>query len=38
MDALPNLPVEDEGRLQDAAVRERFIQRVFTYHRTIGDL
>ena len=32
MDALPDLPVEDEARLQDAAIRERFIARVFAYH------
>jgi uncharacterized protein YbgA (DUF1722 family)/uncharacterized protein YbbK (DUF523 family) len=29
----PNLPVEDEGRLQDTGLRENFIVRVFTYHR-----
>jgi uncharacterized protein YbgA (DUF1722 family)/uncharacterized protein YbbK (DUF523 family) len=28
-----NLPVEDEGRLQDTGLRENFIVRVFTYHR-----
>ena len=28
-----NLPVEDEGRLNDARLRENFISRVFTYHR-----
>jgi uncharacterized protein YbgA (DUF1722 family)/uncharacterized protein YbbK (DUF523 family) len=33
MDALPNLPVEDEGRLQDAALRENFVERVFAYQR-----
>ena len=33
MDALPDLPVEDEARLRDAAIRERFIERVFAYHR-----
>ena len=32
LDALPDLPVEDEARLQDAAIRERFIARVFAYH------
>jgi uncharacterized protein YbgA (DUF1722 family)/uncharacterized protein YbbK (DUF523 family) len=30
---LPNLPVEEEGRLTDAALRENFIERVFAYHR-----
>ena len=29
----PNLPVEEEGRLGDAALRENFIQRVFIYSR-----
>ncbi|MDY6829381.1 MAG: DUF523 and DUF1722 domain-containing protein [Pseudomonadota bacterium] len=29
----PQLPVEDEGRLNDARLRENFITRVFTYHR-----
>lgn len=29
----PNLPVEEEGRLGDAIIRENFIQRVFIYHR-----
>lgn len=29
----PNLPVEEEGRLRDARVRENFIERVFCYHR-----
>jgi uncharacterized protein YbgA (DUF1722 family)/uncharacterized protein YbbK (DUF523 family) len=30
---LPNLPVEEEGRLNDSALRENFIERVFAYHR-----
>jgi uncharacterized protein YbgA (DUF1722 family) len=30
---LPNLPVEEEGRLNDAVLRENFITRVFVYHR-----
>lgn len=30
---LPLLPVEDEGRLQDARLRENFIERVFCYGR-----
>jgi uncharacterized protein YbgA (DUF1722 family)/uncharacterized protein YbbK (DUF523 family) len=29
----PNLPVEEEGRLEDAGLRECFIERVFAYHR-----
>jgi uncharacterized protein YbgA (DUF1722 family)/uncharacterized protein YbbK (DUF523 family) len=29
----PNLPVEEEGRLGDARLRENFIERVFAYHR-----
>ncbi|MHB9111061.1 MAG: YbgA family protein [Thermoleophilia bacterium] len=31
--ANPLLPVEDEGRLQDAGIRENFIERVFACHR-----
>lgn len=33
MDALPLLPVEEEGRLGDPVLRENFIERVFVYHR-----
>jgi uncharacterized protein YbgA (DUF1722 family)/uncharacterized protein YbbK (DUF523 family) len=33
MAAYPNLPVEDEGRLNDATLRENFIERVFAYRR-----
>jgi uncharacterized protein YbbK (DUF523 family) len=33
MDAFPNLPVEDEGRLSDAKPRENFIERVHAYRR-----
>jgi uncharacterized protein YbgA (DUF1722 family)/uncharacterized protein YbbK (DUF523 family) len=29
----PLVPVEEEGRLNDAALRENFIVRVFSYHR-----
>jgi hypothetical protein len=29
----PNMPVEDEGRLQDPRLRENFIERVFAYQR-----
>lgn len=31
MNHLPNLPVEDEGRLNDPVLRENFIARVFVY-------
>jgi uncharacterized protein YbgA (DUF1722 family)/uncharacterized protein YbbK (DUF523 family) len=31
--ALPNLPVEEEGRLTDTRLRENFLERVFLYHR-----
>ena len=30
---LPNLPVEEEGRLNDPLLRENFITRVFVHHR-----
>ena len=33
MDNLPWLPIEEEGRLGDAILRENFIQRVFALHR-----
>lgn len=33
MRRFPNLPVEEEGRLNDAALRENFIERVFAYRR-----
>jgi uncharacterized protein YbgA (DUF1722 family)/uncharacterized protein YbbK (DUF523 family) len=29
----PNLPLEEEGRLHDAGLRENFIDRIFTYYR-----
>ena len=29
----PSLPVEEEGRLHDAALRENFIERIFAYRR-----
>ena len=47
LDAFPDLPVEDEGRLTDPRLRENFIERVFAYRRvrdlfvprwTVGDL
>jgi uncharacterized protein YbgA (DUF1722 family)/uncharacterized protein YbbK (DUF523 family) len=33
LDALPLLPVEEEGRLHDDALRENFVERVFAYRR-----
>jgi uncharacterized protein YbgA (DUF1722 family)/uncharacterized protein YbbK (DUF523 family) len=33
---MPNLPVEDEGRLRDDRLRENFIERVFAYSRLRG--
>ena len=33
MARLPDLPVEEEGRLTDARLRENFIERVFAYQR-----
>jgi len=33
IDSHPNLPVEDEGRLNDPGLRENFIERVFAYRR-----
>src|SRR5262245_6946475 len=33
MSTLPLLPVEEEGRLNDRALRENFVERVFAYHR-----
>jgi uncharacterized protein YbgA (DUF1722 family) len=33
IDNNPNLPIEDEGRLNDAQLRENFIERVFAYRR-----
>lgn len=33
MQACPDLPVEDEGRLKDSKLRENFIERVFAYQR-----
>jgi len=44
---LPDLPIEEEGRLSDLRLRENWVERVFAYHRlrilwkskwTIGDL
>ncbi len=33
MRRFPQLPVEDEGRLNDAGLRENFIERIFVYKR-----
>jgi uncharacterized protein YbgA (DUF1722 family)/uncharacterized protein YbbK (DUF523 family) len=33
MERLPQLPVEEDGRLQDAKLRENFFERVFAYDR-----
>lgn len=33
MDLLPNLPVEEEGRLNDKPLRENFLSRVYAYYR-----
>ncbi len=33
MRRFPNLPLEDEGRLSDPALRENFVERVFAYRR-----
>ena len=33
MDYFPLLPVEDEGRLHDPALRENFIERIFVFKR-----
>ena len=33
MAQFPNLPVEEDGRLNDAGLRENFIERIFAYRR-----
>ncbi|MGC4080911.1 MAG: DUF523 and DUF1722 domain-containing protein [Vicinamibacterales bacterium] len=47
MARLPNLPVEEEGRLGDPRLRENFVERIFAYRRltmvfsgrwTVGDV
>jgi len=35
VDHLPNLPIEEEGRLNDARLRENFVSQVFSYRRWI---
>jgi uncharacterized protein YbgA (DUF1722 family)/uncharacterized protein YbbK (DUF523 family) len=36
LQVFPNLPVEEEGRLSDPALRENFVERVFAYWRLRG--
>ena len=36
LDAFPNLPLEEEGRLSDPRLRENFVERVFGYWRLRG--
>ncbi|MFO7627495.1 MAG: DUF523 and DUF1722 domain-containing protein [Candidatus Fermentibacteraceae bacterium] len=38
MEAFPDLPVEDEGRLNDDGIRENFIERLFVRHRWLKML
>ena len=33
---MPHLPVEEEGRLNDARIRENFVERIFAYRRLKG--
>jgi uncharacterized protein YbgA (DUF1722 family)/uncharacterized protein YbbK (DUF523 family) len=33
MERFPNLPVEEDGRLNDAGLRENFVERIFAYRR-----
>jgi uncharacterized protein YbgA (DUF1722 family) len=35
LEALPRLPVEEEGRLHDPVLRENFIERIFAYRRLL---
>ena len=35
LERMPLLPVEEEGRLSDAVLRENFIERVFAYRRLV---
>ncbi len=35
---LPDLPIEEEGRLADPQPRARFVERVFAYHRQLHEL
>lgn len=33
---MPHLPIEEEGRLNDARIRENFVERIFAYRRLKG--
>ncbi len=33
MKRFPNIPIEDEGRLHDAGIRENFIEKIYVYDR-----
>jgi uncharacterized protein YbgA (DUF1722 family) len=33
---LPNLPIEEEGRLHDSALRDTFLEGIYAYHRWRG--
>jgi uncharacterized protein YbgA (DUF1722 family)/uncharacterized protein YbbK (DUF523 family) len=33
MEMMPNLPVEEEGRLNDSVIRENFVERIYVYRR-----
>lgn len=33
INSMPNLPIEEEGRLMDPVLRENFLERVFIYYR-----
>jgi uncharacterized protein YbbK (DUF523 family) len=35
LDAMPDLPIEEEGRLHDGGVREHFFARVLAHHREL---
>lgn len=35
LQAMPDLPIEEEGRLQEARVRERFLGQVMAHHREL---
>lgn len=35
VEAMPDLPVEEDGRLHDPQLRESFLDRVFAYHREL---
>ena len=36
IERMPHLPVEEEGRLNDARIRENFVERIFAYRRLKG--